>query len=75
MNFRATLETPKVLERPIQIVGSDIGTMRDWAKRILALHPDGRVKIYESAEVLVETIDPLRPETPVRDKTKERPAI
>jgi len=66
LHVRAILVLPAPLERPIQTFHSDMESAREWARKILALDPEGSVKIYETTETLRETVTSPSAATPGR---------
>lgn len=51
IEYRAVLQTSKILERPVQSVSLSIGSLQYWIARTLEKYPDGEVIMYKSEEV------------------------
>jgi len=60
--FRAILaDSDTSRERPLQIYGSDINIVRDWAYSVLAASQEGAaVTIYQTIEQAVELVTKLQ---------------
>jgi hypothetical protein len=58
MKYRAILLTKMKLERPIQHFSNDLVHMHRWTRYVLNKYPEDRIEVYETHEVLIETLYP-----------------
>ena len=61
MRYKATLLGVPDLERPVQVFGISLSTVRNWAVDMIAKfspeqYPEARVRIVEQTEVELEVV-------------------
>lgn len=58
MKYRLALVNVSGLERPKEIYSQELGSpaIDEWMEGVLKEHPDGKVEIYQTEEVLVHRV-------------------